>query len=434
MPSTKISRAQSGSKPENHIKRHLPAWPWWMLLAAVSVLTMACGLGQSASDAIVMRNHLPSLTRTPLPTLTPTVALAQPLAAAPVGATGGSIVQPAGAVGATGSISPEQPADPTGPETMVEPAGVAANPASVADSPPAVIANSNAAMDTAGQPAVGNVSNHVQQPQIHIVPTATPAAAPHLVVATGPQLIDAVPKPGPVVVAGAVRPFMTPTPRPTKIPMPAVNPTSTPAGQPAAEPTPTPDLRTAGWSFDATRVNDHADNGLRLVGEIINDTGSTQELYYISGTFFNDQGQIIAGHRDTADFVPVTIIPPGGRMPFELTVNNIDAAADFDLWARSVSNDDAPRESDFEFLDVTEQPGDDTYCLSGSLANRGDELDDYVDIVAILYNDDGDVLNFNDSYHTGVENFSGDETLPFEVCVELPADAVARYDLRAWGE
>ncbi len=418
----------AGAKSMKQVGRFAPESLWWVMLFGLVMFTVACGAGRSASDKIVMRTQLPALTRTPLPTLTPTPAAAASeivLAGENGGASAAAVLpspvtQPGAQPAPDGSVAASAPL----PEVIPVSVEQAANPAAGGDSAPAPDFNA----DPANNPVPAGA---VVRPQNVAAPTSTPAAGPGLAAVSGPKLISAISNTAPVV-AGAVHPFVTPTPRPTKIPLPTRMATPAPAIN--LEPTATPDFKTSGWSFASTRINDRSDDGLLLYGEVINDTGSTQELYYISGTFYNDEGQIIAGHNNTADFVPIYNISPGERVPFELIVNNIGSAAKFDLWARSESGGDAPRRDNFEFLDVTEQSEDDTYCLSGLLANRGDDLDDYVDIVAILYDDDDNVIKFNESYQTEVEDLSGDETLAFEICVDSLDDEVARYDLRAWGQ
>jgi hypothetical protein len=205
----------------------------------------------------------------------------------------------------------------------------------------------------------------------------------------------------------------------------------TPTSTPAATATPTPG--TAGWSFASVRVGPNPDGGgLILYGEVINNTGSSQELALVSGNFYDGQGQIIANEENTADYAPVDIIPPGGRVPFELSIDNVQNVADFDLWAQSEASGDVPRQ-DFEFLEVSQWTEDEDYCLSGSLRNPGGPLQDYLIIVAILYDGQGNVINFGDDYQTSLEGVAGDETLYFEICANLSGQSVARHELRAWG-
>ena len=91
-----------------------------------------------------------------------------------------------------------------------------------------------------------------------------------------------------------------------------------------------------------------------MYGEMVNNTGSSQELTLVSGAFYDAQGQLIAGEESIIDYWPVDIIPPGGRLPFELTVLEIENAANFDLSVQSQPSGQTPHQN-FEFSDL-DQP------------------------------------------------------------------------------
>jgi hypothetical protein len=64
------------------------------------------------------------------------------------------------------------------------------------------------------------------------------------------------------------------------------------------------------------------------------------------------------------------------------------------------------------------------------LRSTGDSVQNYLVIVAVLYDDQDNVVNFGDYYEPYLES---DEALNFEICVGSPNQGVARYELRAWG-
>ncbi len=213
---------------------------------------------------------------------------------------------------------------------------------------------------------------------------------------------------------------------------PAATPTSpanTPVRTPAAAGS---SPSSAGWDFTATRTEQEED-GLLLYGEMINQTGVSQELFLISGTFYDQQGQVIGGEDDTDDYSPLDVIPPEGRVPFELTIYDVQGIANFELWAESEAVNDTPRQ-DFEFLEVNQSDDAGVYCLNGLVRNPGGELDDYLVVVAVLYDGEGHVVNFGDDYYTDLEGVVGNETIEFEICVAPPNRNVARHELRAWGQ
>lgn len=206
-------------------------------------------------------------------------------------------------------------------------------------------------------------------------------------------------------------------------------------GPPAATPVTTSTPTTApetGWSFTSVRVYGQED-GLLLYGKLTNGTGAPQELEDVSGAFYDAQGQLIADKSSTFDYWPINVVPPGGAVPFELTVFDGQGAADYDLNVEAQPSGENTRQ-DFEFKDVEQRSEDGDYCLSGNLRNSGDELRDYLVIVAILYDAQGNVVNFDyyDEYNpAGVK---GDNPSSFEICVPPPNQDVANYELRAWGQ
>ncbi|MBE7472507.1 MAG: hypothetical protein DPW09_19665 [Anaerolineae bacterium] len=362
-------------------------WPLWIVPFILVLATLACGFGRA--DGPVMLNRLPTLTRTPLPTLTPT-SQAGAVAVAAVEDVGGE---------APGVVATYAPALIQYNDTPAAPLSALIDPAVDAN---AEIANQSTPTTTPTPMLDNNLSAATPTPaNVASVATATPA------------------------------PTLTPTPVPPRAQRPIPEPTATPTR--VTLPTAAPNSRTAGWSFASTRVYAGSDEGLRLYGEMVNDTGSAQELSYVSGTFFDDQGQIIADQTSTTDYAPLEIIPPGGRVPFELRVNNIQSAANFELWAKSTPHDSAPRQSDFEFVDVNGRDEDDSYCLEGALANRGGDLEEYLVIAAILYDDQGNMLGFGDDYQADLTEIVGDTTLDFDICIESPQADITGYELRAWG-
>jgi hypothetical protein len=376
-------------------------------LVAAIVLTLASlacafmGTGsRSIADMAITR--LPTLTRTPLPTLTPTAIgtpqvaamSAEPVAAAPAAAD--SVVSPNSATvnSPDGSVA-----------TLVSPAGATVNPS-----------NASAATLT---PAPANFSEAVNSPN----PSSSLAAVP----------MDETANPTNAGVNSASTPAAPSTvtsPLPTDTPPATLLPTAT--DTPAPTPTATPG--TTGWSFANVRLaNDQDEGHLLLFGDMVNDTGASQLIGFLTGTFYDGQGQVIASEDNTFDYWPIELVPPNGRIPFELAVGGIQGAANFDLRVQSETSSQIPRQ-DFNFVEVNQWQDGDNYCLEGALQNPGSELQQYIAVVAILYDSQNNVINFSDTFESGPQGISGDQTLGFEVCVEPPNQNVARYELRAWGE
>jgi hypothetical protein len=176
---------------------------------------------------------------------------------------------------------------------------------------------------------------------------------------------------------------------------------------------------------------DPYDSGLLLHGDVLNNTGTGQELADISGTFYDAQGQVIVSAR-TAAYWPIAAIPRDGRLPFELIVLDLQSIADFELKVEAEPGAEMLRQ-DFEFLEVHPSNGAGDYCLTGKLHHPGGELDSYLIVLAVLYDGQDQVINYSDDYKPFPAGLVGDQTIDFEVCVDPLNQEVARYDLRAWG-
>ena len=161
-------------------------------------------------------------------------------------------------------------------------------------------------------------------------PSSTPPATQAAVPSTGLQ-----PAPEITTATGTLPPTSTPTktPSPTRTPTATATdtrpPTHTSTATSTRTPSPTPVRE--GWVFSSVRTDpDEEGDNLLLYGELLNDTGQTQKLNSIRGTFYDARGTVIATKGGSHD-VPIPIIPQGGQVPFKLTVTDIKNAADFDL-------------------------------------------------------------------------------------------------------
>jgi hypothetical protein len=166
-----------------------------------------------------------------------------------------------------------------------------------------------------------------------------------------------------------------------------------------------------------------------ISGEVINNTGTTQEIISVTGTFYDDQGQIITADKNTTGSWPTRLVPPAGQIPFSLAVYDIKEAASFDLSVHAETLD-TPARQNFEFLAVTELHRGTRYCLGGTLRNLEDATVNSLVIAAIVYDEQGTMLRF------GTDNavaLAVDQAQNFEVCFKSPPDNIARHELRAWG-
>jgi hypothetical protein len=199
---------------------------------------------------------------------------------------------------------------------------------------------------------------------------------------------------------------------------------------PTAVPTEPPQPEaTSGWSFVGVRISSAPTGELVLYGDLVNNAEASQALMRVTGTFYDTRGQVIADADDTSDYWPVEIVPPGGRIPFELYVVVDQGVANFDLRVEAQPSDVVPRWG-FEFLNVSQWDAEDAYCLAGQLRNLEVQPQELLVVVATLYDARGEVVNFLEQYYGG--DVLGGGSLDVDLCVDPLGQEVASYELSAW--
>lgn len=122
-------------------------------------------------------------------------------------------------------------------------------------------------------------------------------------------------------------------------------------------------------------------------------------------------------------------ILPGVRVPFELIVDGVHDAANFTLKVEAEPSSESPRQN-FELSGLRQWVEEDDYCLEGVGQSTDDSVQNYLVIVAILYDEGGNVVNFGNYYDSNLEV---DKALNLEICVGPHNQGVAHFELRAWG-
>jgi hypothetical protein len=274
------------------------------------------------------------------------------------------------------------------------------------------------------------VAEAVAPPQEAPVQKAAPAAVPPSPTPTAsPTVIQSQPvaaSQNAVAQQRVVAP--TPTPSPTLPPTPTQPP---PTPGPTAAPLPAAAPESPGsWTFVAMRSDAQpARKLLVLFGELVNDTGTTQKITAFDGTFYDAQGGVIVANKSMAGLWPTRIIPPGGQIPFALTVRNIQDVANFELAVEAEPLETSASQN-FEFMDVTERQRGAKYCLGGAMKNPSPAEVNSLVVAAILYDEEGHMLRFATDY---AATLGAEATKNFEVCLESMPPNVARHELRAWG-
>jgi len=351
------------------------------------LVTLACNImGQTNDRAIVIRTLLPTLTVTRMPTLTPT----------------------------TGSNS----------ESSVD-AGNIGNSNPLTTSPPISSGVVSATSISTPTPLPTYTKEPVTTPVPHAIETPSAEEPPAIEdsTITAPSNSSEAALPTETIPA-------TSSPTPTSTATPTEIPTATHTPAPTA--TAVPNINTPGWGIAGIRLStEQFDDRLALYGNLINNTGSAQEIASITGTFRNAEGQDIANAEHIIDYWPLEVIPPGAQMPFELTVRDIQSAASFDLRVVAKPSGQTLRQ-DFEFSELDQWAGGSgEYCVAGKIENLGDGWEGawqgYLVIVVTLYDSQDNVISFGEE-----GSIAGGATLPFEICSQTFNQEVARYELGAW--
>lgn len=373
-------------------------------LCGVAALVLAPTASVIALRPGATRTPLPALTATPLPTLTPTV---------------GSMRAAGGAFSPSSAFSPANAAPSNGNVAAqpVQPGGT--GPVSSSAYSPAGAAPANGSPIVQNNPVAG-----VIRPAERVLPP-TPASTP------GKEV---------VVILPTVTP-PTATPTKVKTPTPAAGATATPtlvAPAPGGDSDDNddsgePEEGSPNWSFTGVRSDtSQYQNGMLVYGNLVNHSATAQEIERVSATFFDAQGNQIGQGNHIQAYWPGYSVPPGGDMPFQLLVNGLSGAANFDLNLGASLSSSTPRE-DFEFSEVKQSYQNNSYCVDGYLRNSGSQLQEYLIITAVLYDGRDNVINFQDEQVFSPARVVGDQKYHFKICVAPPYDDATRYDLQAWG-
>lgn len=404
-----------------------------ILLAVILACSFVRPNPRSASE-VSLNTRLPTLTPTTVSTSVALALATETVEPAPTIPLANPARPESNAAIAFGPVAPGAEPLLPGPTVASQPTG--SSPAQTPSSTAVLVADRSVTAVDLAVPSSGEATPDTQASHVANSPTdpltATPTRLPTVTPGARPETAQffQVNKPGqfqegvfitrqPTVTPTST---VTPTVPATEIPTPTGTPTETPS------PTPLPD----GWIFMGVRVSaDQGDDSLRLHGDVINNTGTPQEMAYINGTFYDAQGQAIPD-AVTADYWPIQTIPQGGRVPFELTVLDVQNVGNFDLTVEAWPGDEAPSQ-EFEFLDLNQSTGAANYCVSGKLRNPGGELQAYLVTGLILFDSQDNVVNFTDDYKDPPPNIVGDQTMEFNLCVDSLGQEISRYELRAWG-
>ncbi len=320
-------------------------------------------------------------------------------------------------------------ASPTMPLATPVAAGATPTPAATATLGAAAANNATPVSVSGATPTQpGTVApSETAPPQSTGAPTSTPAAGS---TATAP--------PTSTSAAAAAATAGSPVP-PTSTAVATSQPTqatpgstSVPTSTQAATAGPTP-VASGDWSFSGLRLHTaELDQGVSaLFGDFVNNSGHPETLKLIRGTFYDADGRTLDTQDSTA-FWPLPVVPPGSRVPFMMFAALVpQAVAKYDLEIEAEPSHQAPAQ-DFQFSGVQVTPGTETYCLEGQVSHPGAALKQDAEIVVVLYDSQGNVINFG-TLSPDLKALAGGQPIDFNICVPSFGLATDHYDLNAWG-
>jgi hypothetical protein len=186
-----------------------------------------------------------------------------------------------------------------------------------------------------------------------------------------------------------------------------------------------------GWTFASVRlIPDPPGGSLYVYGELVNNTGAAQQILNIAGSFYDSQGGLLAGPLDTLDRVPTDVLPPGGRLPFELLVIGPTTVANYALSVQARPSALAVRDN-FTFTDTSVLSQRGQTCLASTLQSPDPALADQLTIAVAWVDEAGQLVALSDPYEPELEQLAGPHG--FTVCTDLRGVPASGYLLRAWG-
>ena len=163
---------------------------------------------------------------------------------------------------------------------------------------------------------------------------------------------------------------------------------------------------------------------------LLNNTGTTQTLNEIRGFLSSDPA--LAAFSNYRYFYPVNEVGQGSRLPFKLLIPDQTIPPDFELEVLASEGGDSPRQ-EFEYLEVSTITEGDDFCVTGKVRNTGSTLSSYLVVAAILFDGENKVINYHNYDEADPLDLVGDQVRDVSICVDPLDQAVARYELQAWG-
>lgn len=151
-----------------------------------------------------------------------------------------------------------------------------------------------------------------------------------------------------------------------------------------------------------------------VVGEIVNNGSAPAEYIKIIVTFYDKDKKMV----DTSfTYSDVEVLNPGSKSPFNVSIED----KDIDSIELQVQWENASypnnRENEIEILEHSSYVEYDYFNIVGKVKNTSDSEQEFIKIIASIYDKDGNILDTTFTY-TDIERIKPEETSPFKMSVE----------------
>jgi len=184
----------------------------------------------------------------------------------------------------------------------------------------------------------------------------------------------------------------------------------------------------AGWRIGNVCIFMEEENFWWVLGEVTNETGSSQEEIEVQVTFFAADGSSVASDFD---YVLVDAMPAGATLPVDIVVESAVPPAEYEFDINSTASETTVRD-DLQVINTQLTYVGDDLLVIGQAHNPGPDLADYAELITTLYNKQGAVIAVGYEF-LNAEELRASEWAPFEILTEglhylrpdyVPADHV----------
>ena len=165
-----------------------------------------------------------------------------------------------------------------------------------------------------------------------------------------------------------------------------------------------------------------------VVGEVRNNTGAPMGFVEIVATLYDDSGGI-TGTGFT--YSMLSVIPSGGKSPFEVLVDKHEGTTKYKLQAQG-NEGELGRQDLVISGDSSSKDSIGYLHIQGEVQNTGTEPATFVELIATLYDADGNVVGVGFTY-TSLDTIPAGGASPFDVIIES-RPGFDHYEIQVQGD